>query len=208
VLDECLKLLHPVMPFITEELWDKTAEFGAKRDGFLMTAAWPDLLASYVDPAAEAEIGWLVELVTEIRSIRAEMNVPPSARLPLVVLQRASNSALLLDYRSLLVTLARLSTVTEPSEGRTGLSTFVVRGDTYGLSLAGFIDIEGERVRLGKELAERERDISIVQKKLSNPDFVSRAPEEVVEENRERLAEAQAAKAKLEAALARLETVA
>ncbi|MCC7265731.1 MAG: valine--tRNA ligase, partial [Caulobacteraceae bacterium] len=82
-LDEILKLLHPISPFLTEELWDKTAEFGGPREGLLITAAWPDLPQSYVDPAADAEINWLVALITEVRQVRAEMNVPPGARIPL-----------------------------------------------------------------------------------------------------------------------------
>jgi valyl-tRNA synthetase len=85
VLDQCCCCCIPVMPFLTEELWDKTAEEGPARDGFLMSTRWPDLPADWIDAGAEAEIGWLVDLVTEIRSIRAEMNVPPGARIPLTL---------------------------------------------------------------------------------------------------------------------------
>jgi valyl-tRNA synthetase len=209
VLDECLKLLHPVMPFITEELWDKTAEFGAKRDGFLMTAPWPDLPASWVDPAAEAEIGWLVELVTEIRSIRAEMNVPPSARPPLTLTgANAATSERLARHNDLIVTLARLGSAAAADAPAHGAAPFVIGEATGALAIAQFIDLAAEKARLVKDIAAAASDIDRTAKKLSNADFVSRAPEEVVEENRERLAEAQEAKAKLEAALARLETVA
>ncbi|HEX5776410.1 MAG TPA: valine--tRNA ligase [Caulobacteraceae bacterium] len=209
VLDECLKLLHPVMPFITEELWDKTAEFGAKRSGFLMTAEWPDLPASWVDAEAEGEIGWLVDLVTEIRSIRAEMNVPPSARPPLTLSgAAAATTARLARHRDLIVTLGRLESVREADAPPAGAAPFVVGEATAALAIAQFIDLAAEKSRLQKDIASAASDIDRTAKKLGNADFVARAPEEVVEENRERLAEAQAAKAKLEAALARLEAVA
>ena len=208
VLDECLKLLHPVMPFITEELWDKTAEFGARRESLLISAQWPQLPQTYVDPAAEAEIGWLVELVGEIRSIRAEMNVPPSARAPLAVIgANAETRERLARHRDLIVSLGRLESVREAAEAQAGSAPFVVGEATAALAIAQFIDLEAEKARLTKEIAALASDIDRTAKKLANADFVSRAPEEVVEENRERLAEAQEAKAKLEAALARLQSL-
>jgi valyl-tRNA synthetase len=209
VLDMCLKLLHPVMPFITEELWEKTAEFGGKRDGFLMTAAWPELPASWIDAKAETEIGWLVDLVTEVRSIRAEMNVPPSARPPLTLTgANAATSARLARHNDLIVTLARLESAREADAPAHGAAPFVIGEATAALAIAQFIDLAAEKARLVKDIASAASDIDRTAKKLANADFVARAPEEVVEENRERLAEAEAAKAKLEAALARLETVA
>ncbi|MGE5565082.1 MAG: valine--tRNA ligase [Parcubacteria group bacterium] len=209
VLDMCMKLLHPVMPFITEELWEKTAEFGGPREGFLMTAEWPELPASYLDAAAEAEIGWLVELVTEIRSIRAEMNVPPSARPPLTLTgANATTAERLARHRDLIVTLGRLAGADEAEAPAHGAAPFVIGEATAALAIAQFIDLAAEKARLVKDIALATSDIDRTAKKLANADFVARAPEEVVEENRERLAEAEAAKAKLEAALARLETVA
>jgi valyl-tRNA synthetase len=210
VLDECLKLLHPVMPFITEELWDKTAEFGAKRDGFLMTAAWPELPASYIDAEAMAEVEQIIELVTEVRSIRAELRVPPSARTPLTILD-TRNGWGLYHYEELIRSLARLSTLrlVQSFSDMPPAGVPVITSDVTGsLAIAEFIDLAAEKARLVKDIATAASDIDRTAKKLGNADFVSRAPEEVVEENRERLAEAQAAKAKLEAALARLETVA
>ncbi len=208
-LDVCLKLLHPVMPFITEELWDKTAEFGARRDGFLMTAAWPELPDSYIDATAEAEIGWLVDLVGEVRSIRAEMNVPPSARPPLSLSGAGeATRERLARHRDLIVSLGRLEGVREADAPPAGAAPFVVGEATAALAIAQFIDLTAEKGRLAKEIAAASSDIDRTAKKLANADFIARAPEEVVEENRERLAEAQAAKAKLEAALARLAAVA
>ncbi|HEX4179180.1 MAG TPA: class I tRNA ligase family protein, partial [Caulobacteraceae bacterium] len=204
VLDLCLKLLHPVSPFITEELWDKLSEFGAPRPGMLITTAWPEAPSGWVDAEAEAEIGWLIDLVSEVRSIRAEMNVPPSARAPLTLSGAGAAMRLWLErHRDLILTLARLSAVRE-GDAPPGAAPFVIDEATAFLSIAEFIDVAAERARLVKEIGALATEIDRTAKKLANPDFVARAPDEVVEENRERLAAAEAAKAKLEAALARL----
>jgi valyl-tRNA synthetase len=207
-LDVILKLLHPVMPFITEELWDKTAEFGPARDSMLISAQWPELSADWIDAEAEAEMGWLVGTVGEIRSIRAEMNVPPSAKPALsVVGAGAETKARLARHRDLLLTLARLDSVREAEASPAGSVPIVMGEATGALAIADFIDLTAEKARLTKEIASHAGEIEKVGKKLGNPDFLARAKEEVVEENRERLAEAEAAKAKLEAALSRLESV-
>ncbi|MBO9559156.1 MAG: valine--tRNA ligase [Caulobacter sp.] len=207
-LDVILKLLHPVMPFITEELWDKTAEFGAPREGMLIVEKWPELPEAWIDATAEAEIGWLVDTVGEIRSIRAEMNVPPSAKPPLSVIGAAPETkARLARHRDLLLTLARLDSAREAETAPAGSVPIVLGEATGALAIAEFIDLEAEKARLTKEIAVLGSEIEKIGKKLNNPDFVARAKPEVVEENRERLAEAEAAKIKLEAALARLEAV-
>ena len=207
-LDLILKLLHPVSPFVTEELWDKLAEHGPARTGLLIAEPWPVLPGSWIDAAAEAEIGWLVDLVTEIRSVRAEMNVPPGARIPLTLsAASAETSARLKRHNGLIVTLARLASAGE-GEAPTGAIPFVIGEATGALAIADLIDLAAERVRLAKEIGNLAADIDRTEKKLNNPDFVARAPEEVVEENREKLSEAQAAKARLESALARLSQVA
>jgi len=207
VLDQCLLLLHPVMPFLTEELWDKTAEEGPARDGFLMTTRWPDLPADWIDAGAEAEIGWLVDLVTEVRSIRAEMNVPPGARVPLTLSGAGEETrARLARHRDLILTLGRLGSA-EEGEPPAGSAPFTIGEATAAIAIADFIDLAAERARLTKEIAGHAGDIERVNKKLGNPDFLAKAREEVIEENREKLAEAEAAKAKLEAALGRLESV-
>jgi valyl-tRNA synthetase len=208
VLDQCLLLLHPVMPFLTEELWDKTAEEGPARDGFLMTTRWPDLPLDWIDAGAEAEIGWLVDLVTEVRSIRAEMNVPPGARVPLTLSGASAETLDRLErHGDLLQTLARLSSATA-GEAPAGSAPFTIGEATAAIAIADFIDLAAERARLTKEIAGHVGDIERVNKKLGNPDFLAKAKEEVIEENREKLAEAEAAKAKLEVALGRLASVA
>jgi valyl-tRNA synthetase len=208
VLDQILLLLHPVMPFMTEELWEKTAQFGHGRDGMLMVASWPELPAAWIDAEAEAEIGWLVDLITEIRQVRAEMNVPPSARAPLTLSGAAPEARQRLSrHRDLILTLGRLGSVSEAEAAPAGAVPFVIGEATGALAIAEFVDLTAERARLAKEIAAHVGDIDRTAKKLGNADFISRAPEEVVQENRDRLAEAENAKARLEAALKRLEAV-
>jgi valyl-tRNA synthetase len=208
VLDQTLKLLHPISPFITEELWDQLAEFGPARETLLIEASWPDLPQAWIDPAADAEIGWVIALVSEVRSVRAEMNVPPSARPPLtLVAPDAETRARAKRNRERLCSLARLDAVREADAAPAGAVVLVAAGATAALSVAAFIDLAAERARLEKGVAAAEQDVARVSKKLANPDFVARAKPEVVEAEREKLAEAEATLAKLKAALARLEGV-
>ena len=211
VLDEILKLLHPIMPFLTEELWEKTADLGAPRPhrGFLMTAPWPELgpeLAdALVDAAADAEIGLIIEAISEGRSVRQELNVPPSARPPLLVVDASAEQRRVLQASApLIAQLLRVAEVRFADAVPEGAIPYVVAGATLALPVAAFIDLSVEKARLAKEVAGLAAETQKLAKKLDNPDFVARAPEEVVEDNRERLAEAEAAKAKLEAALKRL----
>jgi valyl-tRNA synthetase len=207
VLDVILKLLHPVMPFITEELWDKTADLGAPRAaaGQLMTARWPDLPASLEDAAADAEIGLIIEAITEGRSVRQGLNVPPAAQPALLVLDASPDQRVVLERNAALVKrLLRVAEVAFVDAAPAGAIPYVVAGASLALPVAEFIDIGAERARLTKEVASLASDIERTEKKLANPDFVARAPEEVVDENRERLDDAKAARAKLQAALERL----
>ena len=208
-LDQTLKLMHPIMPFITEELWDKLAGEGAVRDeATLIGAAWPVLPDAFIDAAAEAEIGWLVDLVTEIRQLKAEMNVPQGARPGLsFIAPDAVTAARIAGHRDLILTLGRVSDLSSVAAAAEGAVTFVSGGATAALSLAGIIDLSAERARLTKEIAAFDSDIGHFNKKLGNPNFVDRAAPEVVEEQRQKLAEAEAGKAKLQAALARLDAV-
>ena len=210
VLDVILTLLHPVMPFITEELWAQTQDLGAKRahEGFLMTARWPELPDSLIDPAADAEIGLVIEAISEGRSVRSGLNVPLSAKPPLLVVEASdAQRATLAANAAQIAQLLRVSEVQAVDAAPPGSIPFVVAGATFALPVAEFIDLTAERARLSKEVGALSGEIAKISGKLGNADFVSRAPEEVVEENRERLAEAQAAKAKLEEALGRLASV-
>ncbi len=211
VLDVILRLLHPIMPFVTEELWAQTAEEGAPRahDGFLMTAPWPDLSESLFDAEATAEIELVISAVSEGRSVRAELNVPPAARPELLVVEASqAQRRILAEAAPVIGQTLRVAGVREVDQAPEGSIPFVVAGATLALPVAEFIDLAAERARLSKEVASLDGDIARTAKKLDNPDFIARAPEEVVEENRERLAEAEAARAKLKTALERLSSVA
>jgi len=205
-LDQTLKLLHPVMPFITEELWDELGKEGPARDEpSLIVATWPALPDSFVDTGAEAEIGWLVDLVTEVRQLKAEMNVPPGAKPPLsFVSPDAETAERIARHQPLILTLARVSEITVAEAAPAGAVTFVIGGSTAALSLAGTIDVAAEKARLTKAIAGATSDVDHINKKLGNPNFVAKAAPAVIDEQRAKLADAQEAKAKLVAALDRL----
>jgi len=194
--DQILVMLHPLMPFITEELW---AAMGERPDELIL-AKWPEPEAQ-VDPHAKTEIGWLIDLVSEVRSVRTELNVPPGARVPFAVTEESEVTAKRLDkYEESLAKLARIQR--NPAMG--GEAQIVVGEATYVLALAEFIDIGAEKARLSKgaEAAEKERD-SLAQR-LANPNFTERAKPEAVEKARSDH-EAKAAEAeRLRAALERL----
>ncbi|MBI3710128.1 MAG: valine--tRNA ligase [Proteobacteria bacterium] len=202
VLQQILKLLHPMMPFITEELWEKL-EFG----GPLITAPWPQLDTGKTDPAADAEMGWVVEAVTQIRALRAEMNVPAGARLKLYHRDATPIAVKRLDtHRGIIETLARLDTIAALTDGALkGTAQIAVPEATLVLPLAGVIDAAAERARLTKEVGKLAGEIGKIDQKLANPQFVAKADPEIVEDQRERRSEAEAARVRLAAALERLE---
>jgi valyl-tRNA synthetase len=204
VLDEICRILHPFMPFITEELWTIKGAEGPAREGPLALAAWPSA-RGVEDEAAEAEIGWVVDLVTEIRSVRAEMNVPAGAQVPLVLVG-ASGATLERAERmsETLKRLARLTTIEISSQAPAQSAQVLVRGEVAALPLGGVIDIAAERARLTREADRLRGDVAKVDQKLGNADFLARAPEEVVEEQRERREGALQRIDRIEAALARL----
>ena len=204
VLDVIVRLLHPFMPFITEELWAIKGAEGPARESLLALAEWPRL-EGCENEDAEAEIGWVVELVSEVRSVRSEMNVPAAALIPLALVGTSREiEARAKDWDETIKRLARLSDLTFAPEAPPHAVQIVVRGTIAALPLEGIIDFEAEKTRLAKEIAKLKSEAGKIEGKLGNPDFVARAPEEVVEENRERLAEALARADKLEAALKRL----
>ncbi|WP_424992236.1 valine--tRNA ligase [Oceaniradius stylonematis] len=198
-LDEIYKLLHPFMPFMTEELWALTGT----RDGLLCHAAWPE--PALEDAGAADEINWLVDLVSGIRSVRAEMNVPPSAKAPLAVVgANQTTCARLLRHDPAIKQLARAEDIVIESEAPKGAAQIVVREATVCLPLGGLIDIEAEKARLQKAIAKARDEIARLDKKLANEKFVANAKPELVEAERDKLAEAKPALEKLEAALARI----
>jgi len=198
--DEILKLLHPFMPFITEELWAVTAQ--AERSALLALSQWPSL-EGLTDDNAEAEIGWVIDLVTAIRSLRAEMNI--SNAIPLVLAgASAETKARAERWADFIKRLARVSAISSADTAPHGSVQLVVRGEVAALPLIGVIDLAAERVRLAKEMAKVEADIKRVDAKLGNADFMARAPEEVIEGEKEKRDEAQGRREKIAEALERL----
>jgi valyl-tRNA synthetase len=230
--DEILKLLHPFMPFITEELWGVTAT----RGGPLVLELWPRkvnsltddqlaLIASrtdtdprlvavalaasepadFSDPAAEAEIGWVVDLVTAIRSVRAEMNIPPATLTPLVLAgASAETRGRAQRWNDVVKRMARLADISFADHAPEGAVQLLVRGEVAALPLKGVIDLSAEKARLDKELGKADADIKRVDAKLNNEKFVANAPEDIVEEEKEKREAAVARKARILEALERL----
>jgi valyl-tRNA synthetase len=206
VLDQILIMLHPFMPFITEELWTRLGEFGAKRDRMLIVEAWPKLSGDLIDPAAEAEIDWIVRLIEETRSTRSELNVPAGAKIQLLLIgaDEATN-ARLERYQDLIDRMARLEYSTSADAAPKGSVTFVLDGATVALPLEGVVDLPAEAARLAKEIGKLDSGITKMDQKLGNAEFVRKAPEEVVEELRERREDAAASSAKLKHALTQIQ---
>ncbi|ACI93204.1 valyl-tRNA synthetase [Afipia carboxidovorans OM5] len=230
--DEILKLLHPFMPYITEELWAVTAP----RDNVLALAAWPiqpddeialeasmqaamagDPLAvpvmtssalkaeAFSDPKAEAEIGWLIDLVTAIRSVRAEMNIAPATLFPLILVNASKElQARAQRWSDVIKRMARVAEISFDAAAPQGSLQLLVRGEVAAIPLKGVIDLAAEKTRLEKELGKADADIARVDAKLGNEKFVANAPEEVIDEQREKREEAVTRRTKIVEAIERL----
>jgi valyl-tRNA synthetase len=204
-LDQILKLLHPFMPFITEELWDRLVEVGIERENLLCLAAWP-VFEGLADTQADEEIGWLVKLVSEVRSVRSEMNVPGGAKIGLVLVGAGkAPRARAEQHEETIKRLARLDAISFAKAPPKGSAQIVLGDVTAALPLAGVIDMGAERARLEREIGKAQAEIAKIDAKFGNADFVAKAPPEVVEENRERRAAFEAAVSKLQAAIKRVE---
>ncbi len=208
VIDEILKILHPFMPFITEELWALKGEAGPARASVLALAEWPAGKVD-VDDAASAEIDWVIALISDIRSVRSELNVPVAAPVPLLLLRAEAEAEGRLErWSDTLKRMARLSTIDRTGSLPAGSVQVLVSGVTAAMPLADVIDVAAERARLDREAGKVDGEVVKIDLKLGNPDFVKRAPPEVIEENRERRADAVARAEKLRAASARLDELA
>ncbi|QCN94230.1 valine--tRNA ligase [Azospirillum argentinense] len=200
VLDEILHMLHPLMPFITEELWEQLSTDRANR---LISARWPEHGAELIDPAARDEMDWVVRAISSVRSMRSEMNVPPAAQIELKLKDAGPESLKRLDtHRDLILRMGRLSSV-EPLSGPVPKSAVqaVLDEATLILPLEGIVDLDKERARLTKEIEKLSGEIKKIDAKLSNEQFVAKAPEEVIEEQRDRRDTAEQARDKLQKAL-------
>ena len=202
IIDQSLIMLHPIMPFITEELWGITG----KRDNMLIHQDWPTYTAAdLVDPEADREMNWVSDLVDKIRSVRAEVNVPAGAKIPMLMqnLDAAGRSAWT-NNEALIKRLARIETLTETDTLPKGAATIAVEGGVFALPLADIIDVAAEKERLEKTLSKLTKDMGGLKGRLNNPKFVASAPDTVVAESRELLTQKEAEAAKLKAAIDRL----
>ncbi|UTW50440.1 valine--tRNA ligase [bacterium SCSIO 12827] len=206
VLDQIITLLHPIVPFITEELWQTRAE----RAQPLITTPWPVYDAALVDAAVNAEMDWVVRLISQIRAVRSEMNVPPKAKIPMLLKDGDDAAqAALSTHRDLILRLAGLSDAgVLTGEVPKGAVQDVLDGAMIILPIADAIDLDAEKARLLKEISKQDAEIDRFEKKLGNAKFVANAPAEVVDGEREKLGEAQATRARLDEALKRLAAVA
>jgi valyl-tRNA synthetase len=205
VLVHILRLLHPVMPFITEELWQYFAGEGA---GLLIAAPWPDFPPDAIDRAAASEMEWVVTAISAIRAVRAEMNVPPASRVPLLVKDAESAAAERLErHGEHFIRLARVDRIEPAGIVPVGAIQVVVEGATMILPLGEVVDLARERARLAKEIGKLDGEIAKFAAKLGNPQFLAKAKPEVVEEQREREADAARDRDRLRAAHDRLAAV-
>ncbi len=201
-LHQGLIMLHPIMPFLTEELWEQTGPAGT----MLITTDWPVIDQTMINAEADDELNWLVDVISRIRTLRGEMNVPPGARVPLIIKEASAETTARVDvHRALIDRLARLSEVTFGDDAPSGSIQDVVGEATIMLPLADVIDLEQEKKRLQKEIDKVGGEIVKIDKKLSNQEFLSKAPPKIVKENRERKAEAERVRSKLSDAVRRLQ---
>nr|VFJ51944.1 MAG: valyl-tRNA synthetase [Candidatus Kentron sp. DK] len=215
VLETTLRLIHPVMPFISEEIWQRVAPLAGIKGETIMRQPYPMAAELPRDMDAVAEIDWVKGFVLGVRSIRGEMNIPPAKRVPVLARQETvgsdgesleNNRRRVAEHRSSLATLARIQTITWLEAGATPPeSATSLLGDLeLRIPIADLMDVEAETARLGKEIARMAQELARSQSKLTNPNFVGKAPAEVVEKERTRVAELEGAMAKLEAQRARL----
>ena len=201
VLEQSMTLLHPIMPFITEELWGITGT----RDTMLVHQDWPSYGLELIDEAATIEISWAISLIDAIRSARAQMNVPAGAKVPLVQVQNdAAGSAALAANMAQIQQMARITEVTIAAEMPKGAITVSAPHATFGLPLADIIDVASEKARLEKNMGKLAKELGGLRGRLNNPKFAASAPPEVLAETQANLAAREEEEQKLSEALARL----
>ena len=201
VLDQCMILLHPIMPFITEELWQLTGQ----RDKLCAHADWPEYGADLVDDAAMRELRWVISLIEGIRSARTQLRVPVGLWLEMlqIDLDEAGQAAWARN-EAMIRRLARIASLESAQAAPRGSVTVTVEGGTFALPLEDVIDIAAERARLEKTVTKAEKELAGLEGRLRNPKFTDSAPEEVVAETRDKAAALGADAARLRAALAQL----
>ena len=205
VIDQCLIMLHPIMPYITEELWGTLGD----RSKMLVHGDWPTYSTdALLDEAADAEMRWVISLIEGVRSARAQMGVPVGLYVPVLVTEiDAAGQSAWDNNEALIKRLARLESLTKVDSFPKGCVTVPVGGATFGLPLADIIDVAAEKARLEKNIGKLAKELGGLRGRLKNPKFVESAPDEVVEETRANLAAREEEEAKLKEALRRLEEI-
>lgn len=208
VLDQILIMLHPFSPFITEELWQRIGEQAGGRDTMLILADWPEISCG-ADAVADQEMGMIIDLITAIRSVRAEMNVPAGAKIPLLLKDiDAAGWDAVQRHQALIERMARLESIAQADAAPKGSIQSVAAGATLFLPVADVMDLEAEQARLGKEIEKIQGLIKRIDGKLGNEKFIANAPDHVVAGERDKKVELEENMAKLNDALARLKEVA
>ncbi|MDX8347488.1 valine--tRNA ligase [Cognatiyoonia sp. IB215446] len=204
VLDQCLILLHPIMPFITEELWG----MADNRKEMLVHADWPTYGKELVDSAADREMNWVINLIDGIRSARAQSRVPAGDDIPLLVKDLAENGQSAWDINQAMIKrMAKVASLTHVDGFPKGCVTIPMEGGTFGIPLADLIDVEEEITRLEKTLQKLSKELGGLRGRLNNPKFIASAPDEVVAEARENLALRENEETQIKAAIARLQEI-
>ncbi|WBU53435.1 valine--tRNA ligase [Paracoccus sp. SCSIO 75233] len=203
VLDQCYTLLHPIMPFVTEELWSLTGD----RKSMLIHGDWPELGRDVIDADADRQMNWVIQLIENIRSARAQMGVPAGARIDLIVTEADSNARAALAANAPLI--ERLARVNAPQDGTAGKGMIAVSapGASFALPIGDVIDVTAETARLEKNAAKTGKDAEGLRKRLDNPKFVENADFEVIEETRQKLADLDEDLARINAALTQLKAM-
>ncbi len=201
VIDHCLILLHPIMPFITEELWETLS----KRNEMLVHFDWPEYDSELIDHAAGLEMNWVVNLIESIRSARAQLRVPAGLTIPMIFLEMDSEAKQAWENNSEMIQkLARITELTSADEIPKGSIAISAKGASFALPLEGIIDVEEEKKRLSKSLDKLQKEISALKGRLQNSKFIESAPEEVILETQENLILREEEEAKLSSAASQL----
>jgi valyl-tRNA synthetase len=210
VLDQILKLLHPIMPFITEEIWQRTNKFTSQNGESIMLSSYPQVDESFINNQLEEEMLWIKEIIQALRTIRSEMGISPAKMIPLQIKQASLSCQTMLNkYQSTLIALCRLTGIhfLSQDEPTPVSASAVVREVELLIPMAGLINKEAELQRLDKELAKLAKDMSLAEGKLNNPKFTEHAPAEIIAKEQEKLDQAKRVSEKLTQHRATIETL-
>ena len=204
-LDQCLIVLHPLMPFITEELWGAIED----RDKMLIVSDWPEYTEQgLVNTSADNEMEWIISLIEQIRSVKSELGVPAGAKIPLVIIKLEEKFKIVIEKNRILIErLARLSSISSSEQHLRGIVTLTLEGGEFALPISDLIDLPSEKARLFKTIEKTEKEVTMLTAKLANEKFIIKAPETVINEVKIRLEELSKEQKKLSGALDRLKAV-